>query len=66
MNDPIKNLVNNAWNWGLAEFAKATGLDPQAEATQNAFRNFQKAADAIRQLDKNVLGVVTNPPAVAA
>lgn len=69
MNDPIKSLVNNAWKWGLYEFAQATGLDPNAESTQKAFRNFQNAAEAIRQLDNRVLGIVTgakdNTPTVA-
>ncbi|MGH7175728.1 MAG: hypothetical protein ACREGR_05230 [Minisyncoccia bacterium] len=60
----VRALVRNAWDWGLAEFCRATQLDPQERDVQEAFHNFQKAADALRQLDDHILSVVTKRPGV--
>jgi hypothetical protein len=61
--EAIRKLVNNAWKWNLFDFAREAGLDAHDESTKKAFLNFQKAADALRQLDENVMAVVTGTKA---
>ena len=55
------NLIANAWNWDLTDFAERTGLNPDDASTQRQFLALQEAARALGNLSPEVLSAVCAP-----
>jgi hypothetical protein len=54
----VTNLLNNAWNWNVFDFARHTGMSERDGATQEAFLQFQKVADILGRFGKEPTEVI--------
>lgn len=59
----IRNLVNNAWDWGILEFCDALGeaydrLHGPDLHTMEQFRHLQEAAGALQQFDEDTMKII--------
>jgi len=65
---PLKNIVNNAFRWGIDDLAKKLGVDaestgrPEFSHLTKTWNTFNTIADAIRSLDDRTLEVLTADP----
>lgn len=58
MNEVVFDIIHNAWNWGLREFAEKLGKVPATPQIQQEFLAFQKVADELRKLPNDVLELI--------